>query len=270
MKHGNAILSLLLAAALTLWLCVDGVHAQVPPAPPTISLGWTANSEADLAGYKLHRGTTSRVYDKTVTLGKVTTYADTLPVLTVDKTYFYALTAYDLAGNESGKSNEVSKLVPGTPVAQKPGTPVLTSISRTTTSLTVAYAPVPNGIGGIAVVEIRYAKTPIQWGAATVAVCQASPCTITGLLPDTSYDVQAVARFGTLNVNAVFSLLSAVSTIKTLPLDVPPTPPAGLTILSATASEVIIVAKATDCSQVLTSTTGSTTSMLKRTVSCIK
>lgn len=76
-------------------------------------LTWNANTEADLAGYKVYQSTVSGVYSTPVaTLGKVVTHTLTLPQLSVDTRYFVTITAYDLSGNESLKSTEVSKLVP--------------------------------------------------------------------------------------------------------------------------------------------------------------
>jgi hypothetical protein len=71
-----------------------------------ITLTWDPNSEADIAGYRLHYGTVSGVYTSQLDLGNKTTA--TIPVLIVGKTYFFALTAYDTAGEESQLSNEIS------------------------------------------------------------------------------------------------------------------------------------------------------------------
>jgi hypothetical protein len=72
----------------------------------TVALGWTANTETDLAGYKLHYGNTSGTYTTTITIPDPTaiTYSIDLPV----GTYYFVLTAYDTGTNESGYSNEVS------------------------------------------------------------------------------------------------------------------------------------------------------------------
>ena len=67
---------------------------------------WTANREADLAGYKLYVGTSSGVYNRTVDVGKVTSYSISLPK---GVTYFFAVTAYDKSGNESRHSGEQSR-----------------------------------------------------------------------------------------------------------------------------------------------------------------
>jgi hypothetical protein len=83
-----------------------------PPPPPlsptngTATVTWAANSEADLAGYKLYVGTSSGIYSRIVDVGKVTSYSISLPK---GVTYFFCVTAYDNAGNESGQSAELSR-----------------------------------------------------------------------------------------------------------------------------------------------------------------
>ncbi len=74
-----------------------------------VKLGWDANTESDLAGYKIYTGTVSGTYTNIIDVHNVTEF--TIPNLTVDTTYFFAATAYDSSGNESGYSNEISYLV---------------------------------------------------------------------------------------------------------------------------------------------------------------
>ena len=73
-----------------------------------IRLAWDANTEPDLAGYKVYYGTASRVYGTPVSVGNVTTY--TVTGLTLGQTYYMAVTAFDNAtpANESSYSTEVS------------------------------------------------------------------------------------------------------------------------------------------------------------------
>ena len=87
-----------------------------PSAPPpslttaSVTLTWTANREADLAGYNVYVGTASGIYDapgSSFVTGKVTSY--TVSNLPKGQTYFFAISAYDSAGNESARSAEVSK-----------------------------------------------------------------------------------------------------------------------------------------------------------------
>lgn len=71
---------------------------------------WNANSESDLAGYKVYSGSLSRVYDsaKTVT---TTSLSKIVTGLANGSVWYHAVTAYDLTGNESTFSAEVSRLV---------------------------------------------------------------------------------------------------------------------------------------------------------------
>lgn len=93
-------------------------------------LTWNANTESDLAGYKVYQGTVSGQYGPPVTLGLVTSYTLTLPSLAIDQRYFWAITAYDLTGNESSKSAEVSKLVAGDPAQTIPLAPTGLKVSK--------------------------------------------------------------------------------------------------------------------------------------------
>lgn len=80
------------------------------PAPITtgsVGLSWTANTEPDLAGYKVYIGTQSRLYNPPITLGPVAAY--NAANLTTGRTYYFCVSAFDSAGNESPCSTEVSK-----------------------------------------------------------------------------------------------------------------------------------------------------------------
>jgi hypothetical protein len=65
----------------------------------------------DLSGFNIYYGTASRLYDGSIDVGNVSTAR--VSNLTDGLTYYFALTAYDLSGNESEYSNEVSKFIPG-------------------------------------------------------------------------------------------------------------------------------------------------------------
>jgi hypothetical protein len=98
-----------LAAGLLLALTACDSHAA-----SDVTLAWDANTEPDLAGYKIHWGTASRVYTTHVDAGNVTTFV--LKGLPDGKVYI-AATAYDKAGLESDYSNEVSITLDSTPPA---------------------------------------------------------------------------------------------------------------------------------------------------------
>jgi len=79
-------------------------------------VSWTANTEPDLAGYKVYYGTSSGVYTTVIDVGLTATPATpshTIYNLTKGVTYFFNVTAYDTSNNESGFGTEVSKLVRG-------------------------------------------------------------------------------------------------------------------------------------------------------------
>jgi len=90
-----------------------------------VYLTWNANTESDLAGYKIYYGTTSNTYDVTTDVGKVTNYIT--PELSPGSTYYFAVTAYDTANNESNYSAEINVLIPDED-QNPPPTPVLTNL----------------------------------------------------------------------------------------------------------------------------------------------
>ncbi len=72
----------------------------------SVKISWDPNTEADLAGYKVYYGTRSGQYDRVIDVGKVTQYR--IDNLQPGKTYYFVVTAYDTANNESSPSKEVS------------------------------------------------------------------------------------------------------------------------------------------------------------------
>lgn len=74
-------------------------------------VSWNANSETDLAGYKVYWGVQSGNYTNVLNVGNVTERIITEYNFLDSTEYFFAITAYDTAGNESGYSPEASVLI---------------------------------------------------------------------------------------------------------------------------------------------------------------
>jgi hypothetical protein len=72
----------------------------------SVALAWNANSEPDIAGYRLRYGTSSGSYPQMVDVGKKTT--GTISNLTAGSKYYIVVSAYNTAGTESRPSNEVT------------------------------------------------------------------------------------------------------------------------------------------------------------------
>src|SRR5437867_789820 len=92
--------------------CVITTICSLAPALSSaaqVTLAWDANTDPDLAGYKLYYGLSSGSYQSSVDVGNVTSY--TLSGLLDGQVYYFAATAYNLSLAESGFSNEVSKAI---------------------------------------------------------------------------------------------------------------------------------------------------------------
>jgi hypothetical protein len=87
------------------------VASAPAPAPRTANatVTWNANTESDLAGYRVYVGTASGSYGFAGPFEIASGTSFTVPNLPVGTTYFFAVTAFDKSGNESTKSTEVSK-----------------------------------------------------------------------------------------------------------------------------------------------------------------
>ena len=72
-----------------------------------IALAW--DSVAQATGYMVYYGPASRQYTSSMDVGANNTL--TLSNLAAEETYYFAVTAYDSAGNESAYSNEVSTTI---------------------------------------------------------------------------------------------------------------------------------------------------------------
>jgi hypothetical protein len=83
---------------------------QASSAPNSIELNWERNAEADLGGYRVYRGEGNGALEKIADVPAVPSYSDRK--VEHGKTYRYAITAVDQAGNESPRSATVEVSIP--------------------------------------------------------------------------------------------------------------------------------------------------------------
>ena len=191
MKQKNNKKLLILAALFLLasagFLSVN--HALAGSA----SLTWNANTEADLAGYKIYYGTSPRTcsnpglngstmcgYTSSLNVNKVTTY--NLTNLTDGQTYYFSVSAYDTANNYSAFSEEKSKAI----AAVNPAAPACTSFTysgwsacqtNSTQSRTIVSS-LPSGCSGGSPVlsqTCSYTPTPTPGSASSDNIPPAQP-----------------------------------------------------------------------------------------------
>jgi hypothetical protein len=79
-------------------------------APNSIELTWDRNSEGDLAAYRIFRAVANGPFEKLADVSAVPTYSDR--TVEPGKTYRYAITAVDRAGNESPRSPALEVVLP--------------------------------------------------------------------------------------------------------------------------------------------------------------
>jgi hypothetical protein len=140
-----------------------------------ITIAWNPNSESDLAGYKMYYGSSSRNYDSSVDVGSQTSY--TLSGLVESETYYIALTAYDISGNESNYSAELVYNVPYTTLPSMPTGLQATAISKSQIDLSWNASTDNIGITGYRIYR----------GGTQIATTANTIYQDTGLSPSTTY-----------------------------------------------------------------------------------
>ena len=84
------------------------VQPTASPSTASVTLEWAANTESDLAGYKVYSATSSGSYGAATATVPASATSYVVSGLQAGITYFFVITAYDTAGNESARSAEVS------------------------------------------------------------------------------------------------------------------------------------------------------------------
>src|SRR5438128_2496883 len=193
--------------------CVLTVLCSLSPTSSSaaqVTLAWDANTEPDLAGYKLYYGSSSRSYQLSVDVGNRTSY--TLSGLLEGQTYYFAATAYNLSQNESGFSNEVSKAIPDV-------TPPTVSITAPAAGSTVVGTVTvsASATDNIGVVGVQFKLDGANLGAeATVAPYSVAWNTTTAVTG--AHTLTAVARDAAGNIATSAAVSETVANDTTPPV----------------------------------------------------
>jgi hypothetical protein len=142
----------------------------VTPLNTTVNASWNANPETNIAGYKLSYGSSSGSYTSTMDVGNVT---NAVVQIVAGQTYYFAVQAYNTAGQLSPYSTEVPFPLP-TPPAAPPPTPTLTALSPASgpvgTPITITGLNFGSTPGASSVTFNGTLATPATWSATAIAV----------------------------------------------------------------------------------------------------
>ncbi len=162
---------------LGLLLCLAVAYPQ-PTSAGGVTLNWDANTEGDLAGYRVYVGSASGQYGLPIDVGNVTTYQVTN--LSEGQTYFFAITAYDSSGNESGFSSEVS-----TTAAQLVSVPAVVDLMQAVAEAAITDARLVVGnvipassntvLAGVVINQMPVAGASVALGSALDLVVSSGP-----------------------------------------------------------------------------------------------
>ncbi len=146
--------------------CVLTVLCSLTPALSSaaqVTLAWDANTDPDLAGYKLYYGNSSGSYQFSVDVGNVTSY--TLSGLLEGQIYYFAATAYNVSQNESGFSNEVSKAIADV----TPPTVLMTAPANGSTVSGTAVTVSASASDNVGVAGVQFSLDGVNLGAEDTA-----------------------------------------------------------------------------------------------------
>jgi hypothetical protein len=186
----------------------DTVAPAVPGSPTATStataaeaqaqLSWGAVADADLAGYRVYRATSTPVStvpgNRVSGAALVTGTSFTDPTVQPGTTYFYVVTAVDLTGNESAGSAAATTTVP-VPDTTAPLTPATLTATVVATNVALSWtANVESDLAGYAV--YRAAGTVVQTIGTPLsgtALLTSASFTDTTATPGTDYTYVVVA-----------------------------------------------------------------------------
>jgi len=195
-----------ISAKLALLLFLPGFAA----AQHSVSLSWTASTSANVAGYRIYRGTTSGgPYSLLISsLVAGTSYTDT--AVQAGRTYHYVATAVDVGNRESAYSNETQAVVP--PVAIGITTLVCSPVSIgapgvSTCTVTLTQAAPPSG----SVVSLSFSNSAALTVPASVIVASGALSATFTVTAGALTENQSATVTATLNGSSQSATLSLVA-----------------------------------------------------------
>jgi fibronectin type 3 domain-containing protein len=171
----------------------QAADTQAPAAPldlsanagdAEVSLTWTANTESDLASYRLYRGPTPSPTTLLTTIAAGTA-AHTDAGLTNGTAYYYRLTAVDQSGNESAFSTDVQATPTQAADTQAPAAPL--DLSANAGDAEVSLTWTANTESDLASYRLYRGPTPSPTTLLTTVAVGTTGHTDTGLSNGTAY-----------------------------------------------------------------------------------
>jgi hypothetical protein len=145
------------------------ILAASPVLAGSVTLNWDPVPDPDRAGYRIYYGTTSGTYPTNVDAGNVTSY--TINNLTDCTIYFFAVKAYDTAGNLSTAfSNELSGMAKPTVASASP-----TSASQNSANLNLTLTGTNFRTGA----TVTFSGTGITVNSVSVGSCTSLTANVT-------------------------------------------------------------------------------------------
>ena len=189
------------------------VSLAAQPSFGTAALSWTASTDdTGVARYNVHRSTTSGFTPGAANkIGEATATSYVNTGLAAG-TYYYVVTAQDVAGNVSGPSNEAVALVPGDTTA--PSVAMTAPAGGATVSGTIAVSATASDDVGVASVQFTVD------GAAVGSADTAAPFTIqwnSSTVPNGLHAISAVARDAAGNATQATAVMVNVSNTQPSP-----------------------------------------------------
>ncbi|WNM64052.1 Ig-like domain-containing protein [Candidatus Nitrospira neomarina] len=231
MIRPTTTLGFVIAHTAHLALLLFGLFVSPAYSASSIQLTWNANTESDLAGYKIYKRTlSSQNFGQPVFSGfpnNPSSPSTIVSGLSGGTTYGFIATAFDTAGNESTPSTEATITIPtSTPPADSTApTVTLTAPSGGTVSGTVTVSASASDNVGVTGVQFR-----LQ-GANLGAEDTTNPYSTswnTTTVPNGAYTLTAIARDAAGNTKTAAPVTVTVSNTST------PPPSSGLTISNLT------------------------------------